>query len=85
MTWFILHRIHVVLMVETKGIHLTDSEDTESKRSVFDICNQHDQKIDWATFASKMRGRVVRFKVVDEDNWEARLNGMQFSENHKSV
>ena len=71
---------HEVYVVETKGIHLTTSEDTEYKRSVFDICNQHARKVDWATFVPEMRGRVVRFKVVDEDNWKARLNSMLSSE-----
>ena len=67
---------HEVFVVETKGIHLTRSEDTEYKRSVFDICNQHARKVDWAMFVPNMRSKVVRFRVVDEDNWEASLNGM---------
>ena len=67
---------HEVYVVETKGIHLAKSEDTEYKRSIFDICNQQARKVDWATFVPGMRGRVVRFKVVDEDNWKARLNSM---------
>ena len=25
-----------------------------------------------------MRSKVVRFEVVDEDEWQARLNGMLF-------
>ena len=68
-----------VFVVETKGIHLTGSEDTEYKRSVFDICNRYARKADWARFAPKMRCRIMRFEVVDEDKWEAHLNGMLFS------
>ncbi|MXZ17656.1 MAG: restriction endonuclease subunit R [Rhodothermaceae bacterium] len=73
---------HEVYVVETKGIHLAGSEDTEYKRSVFDICNQHARKVDWATFVPGMRGRVVHFKVVDEENWKARLNSMLSSQRH---
>lgn len=46
------------------------------KRSVFDVCNQHAKKKDWAEFVPAMRGRVMRFEVVDEDEWEKRLNTM---------
>ena len=58
---------HEVFVVETKGIHLTKSEDAEYKQSVIDICNQHARKSVWAMFAFGKRGRVIRLKVVDED------------------
>ena len=67
---------HQVFVVETKGIHLKDSPDAAYKRSVFDICSQHAKKTDWADFVPAMRGKVVRFEVVDEDEWQQRLNGM---------
>ena len=67
---------HQVFVVETKGIHLKDSPDAAYKRSVFDICSQHAKKTDWADFVPAMRGKVVRFEVVDEDEWEQRLNAM---------
>ena len=41
---------HEVFVVETKGVHLKASEDTEYKRSVFDICSEHARKADWAKF-----------------------------------
>lgn len=69
-----------VFVVETKGIHLTGSDDTEYKRSVFDICNRYAQKADWARFAPRMRSRMMRFEVVDEDKWEAHLNSVLFSD-----
>ena len=69
---------HQVFVVETKGVHLKESEDTEYKRSVFDICSEHARKADWAEFAPAMRSKVMRFEVVDEDEWQARLNGMLF-------
>ena len=67
-----------VFVVETKGVHLKASEDTEYKRSVFDICGEHARKADWAEFVPAMRSKVMRFEVVDEDEWQARLNEMLF-------
>ena len=70
---------HQVFVVETKGVHLKASEDTEYKRSVFDICGEHARRADWAEFVPAMRSKVMRFEVVDEDEWQARLNGMLFA------
>ena len=69
---------HQVFVVETKGVHLKASDDTEYKRSVFDICSDHARKADWAEFVPAMRNKAMRFEVVDEDEWQARLNGMLF-------
>ena len=71
---------HRVFVVETKGVHLKASEDTEYKRSVFDVCSEHARKADWAEFVPAMRTKVVRFEVVDEDEWQARLNGLLFAQ-----
>ena len=70
---------HQVFVVETKGVHLKAAEDTEYKRSVFDICSDHARKADWAEFVPAMRSKVVRFEIVDEDEWQARLNRMVFA------
>ena len=67
---------HRVFVVETKGLHLKEAADTVYKRCVFDICSEHAAKRDWAEFVPAMRGRVVNFEVVDEDEWEKRLNAM---------
>ncbi|MDE2764647.1 MAG: hypothetical protein OXK74_17990 [Gemmatimonadota bacterium] len=45
---------------------------------MFDICSEHARRADWAEFAPAMRSKVMRFEVVDEDEWQARLNGMLF-------
>ena len=71
---------HQVFVVETKGVHLKGSEDTEYKRTVFDICSEHAHKTQWAEFVPAMQDKALRFEVVDEDEWQARLNGMLFSE-----
>ena len=67
---------HQVFVVETKGVHLKGSEDTAYKRSVFDICSRHAKKTEWADFVPAMRKAAMRFEVVDEDEWEQRLNAM---------
>ena len=67
---------HQVFVVETKGVHLKEAADTAYKRSVFDICSEHARKADWADFVPAMQGKVVRYEVVDEEEWEQRLNGM---------
>ncbi|WP_420618850.1 DEAD/DEAH box helicase [Candidatus Poriferisocius sp.] len=70
---------HQVFVVETKGGHLKEAEDTEYKRSVFDICSDHARKADWAEFVPTMQNKVMRFEVVDQDEWQARLNEMLFA------
>ncbi len=67
---------HQVFVVETKGLHLGRSADTDYKRSVFDICSEHARQADWAEFVPAMRSKVMRFEIVDEDEWEQRLNAM---------
>ena len=65
-----------VFVMETKGLHLKHLEDTEYKRSVFDICSEQARKSDWAELVPAMEGKVMRFEVVDEEEWERRLNAM---------
>jgi type III restriction enzyme len=67
---------HKVFVTETKGMHMKRSADTEYKRSVFDLCNDHAETRDWSEFVPAMRGKVMRFEVVDEEEWEKRLNGL---------
>ena len=67
---------HQVFVTETKGLHLKDYEDTAYKRSVFDICSEQATKKDWSEFVPAMRNKVIRFEIVDEDEWNQRLNGM---------
>lgn len=67
---------HQVFVVETKGLHLKHSADTAYKRSVFDTCSRHARKADWAELVPAMRNKAMRFEVVDEGEWEQRLNAM---------
>ncbi len=65
-----------VFVVETKGLHLKGNKDTDYKRSVFAVCSEHAQRKEWADYVPAMRGMVMKFEVVDEDEWEKRLSGM---------
>ena len=67
---------HQVFVMETKGVHLKKFEDTDYKRSVFDVCTEHAKKTDWAKFVPAMQSRAMRFEIVDEDEWERKLNEM---------
>ncbi len=71
---------HEVFVLETKGVHLKDAEDTLYKRTVFDICSEHARKANWAEFVPAMRSNVVRFEVVDQEEWQERLNQMLFAQ-----
>ena len=64
-----------VFVMETKGV-FRDIMDTDYKRSVFDICTEHASRKDWAELVPAMRDKVMRFEIVDEDEWEQRLNAM---------
>ena len=67
---------HQVFVIETKGIHLRQAADTAYKRSVFDICSQHARKVDWAEFVPAMNGIGMHFEIVDEEEWQQRLNAL---------
>lgn len=67
---------HKVFVTETKGLHLRGGADTEYKRTVFDLCTQHALEKNWNEFVPAMRNKVVRFEVVDEEEWQRRLNAM---------
>ena len=50
--------------------------DTAYKQSVLDICNPHATARNWSEFVPAMKSQVVRFEVVDEDEWQNRLNAI---------
>ena len=46
------------------------------KRRVFDICSEHAARKDWADFVPALRDKVVKFEIVDEDEWGSHLISM---------
>ena len=65
-----------MFVIETKGLHLKQAAATTYKRSVFNICSEHPRKADWAEFVPAMNKIGMRFDIVDEEEWERRLNAM---------
>lgn len=70
-----------VFVVETKGKHLAGVKDAEGKltdtgykRDVFDVCSRLATETRWSELVPFMTSRRMRFEVVDEDGWKARLS-----------
>jgi type III restriction enzyme len=67
---------HRAFVLETKGLHLKRNADTEYKRTVFDVCNQHAEQAKWNDLVPQMKNKVLRYEIVDEDEWQKRLNSL---------
>jgi len=65
-----------VYVVETKGLHLIGSSDTDYKRKMFSLCTKEAKARSWAELGLVMKEKVLRFEVLAEDEWEAKLNEM---------
>jgi len=63
-----------IFLVETKGIHLKDNEDTLYKKSVFDLCNDLAKKKNFGELGFKFKDLPIRYEVVYEDEWKRKLN-----------
>lgn len=63
-----------VFVVETKGLHLKGSEDTEYKRSVFNLCNDLARETTTNQLGMELECQKVSYYVVDEDEWQQRFN-----------
>jgi len=48
--------------------------DTGYKRDVFDVCSRLATETRWSELVPFMTSRRMRFEVVDEDGWKARLS-----------
>jgi type III restriction enzyme len=65
-----------VYVVETKGIHLSGNPKTDYIKKVFDICTKQAKSRTWSELWLEMKDKNLRFKVLSEDEWEAKLNGI---------
>jgi type III restriction enzyme len=70
-----------VFVVETKGQHLAGVKDAQGKltdtgykRDVFTLCTSLAKQKSWSEFVPFMTSRTMRFEVVDEEGWKARLS-----------
>lgn len=62
-----------VYVVETKGVHLKEFEDTKYKRNVFKFCNELGKKVEWKEL-NKEFSKGIEFQVIDEKEWQRRIN-----------
>ncbi len=65
-----------VYVVETKGLHLIGSSDTNYKRRMFSLCNKEAKAKRWVDLGLMMKEKILRFEVLAEDEWESKLNEM---------
>lgn len=63
-----------VYVVETKGLHLKGSEDTNYKRDVFNVCNKLAEARSWAELGFSLPDREISFQVISEGEWQKKLN-----------
>lgn len=65
-----------IFVIETKGLHLKN-EDTDYKKSLFDLCNLHTPiSKNWSDLGLGFNEHVFEFRVVYSDEWENTLNGL---------
>ena len=62
--------------METKGLHLIGSPDTEYKQKMFSLCTREAKSRSWTQLGLEMKDKVLRFEVLAEDEWQAKLNEM---------
>ena len=63
-----------VFVVETKGLHLKGYDDTQYKRSVFDLCSTLAKETTRNQLGMELESKKVSFHVVDEEEWKSRFN-----------
>jgi len=69
-----------VFVVETKGIHLKQSEDTNYKTKLFNLCNERAQETTLTELGLKLPSKQISFLVIAEDEWQNRFNALFSSE-----
>jgi type III restriction enzyme len=65
-----------VFVVETKGMHLKEYEDTKYKRELFALCNERSKETTVTELGLKMHAEKVSFVIVDELEWQDRFNSL---------
>jgi len=65
-----------VFVVETNGIHLKNSEDTEYKKKLFNVCNERAKETTLTELGLKLSAKQISFLVVDESEWQNRFNAL---------
>ena len=53
--------------METKGLHLMGSSDTDYTRKMFSLCTREAKSRSWTELGLEMKDKVLRFEVLAED------------------
>jgi len=65
-----------VFVVETKGLHLKNSDDTNYKKALFNLCNERAEESTFTELGLTLPAKHITFLVVDESEWQARFNAL---------
>lgn len=63
-----------VYVLETKGVHLKENDDTRYKKNVFALCNELGAKKAWKELFDEFPNHNFEFQVVYEDEWQNEIN-----------
>ena len=63
-----------VYVLETKGVHLKENDDTRYKKNVFALCNELGAKKAWKELFDEFPDHNFEFQVVYEDEWQNEIN-----------
>lgn len=65
-----------VYVLESKGDQLLGSDDTDYKRSVFELCNDLTIEKNWHELELEQSDRSFHFEMLDEKSWKDQLNSL---------
>lgn len=65
-----------VYVLETKGVHLKENDDTLYKKNVFALCNELGAKKAWKDLFEEFPNRSFEFQVIYEDEWQQKINNL---------
>jgi len=51
-------------------------DSADYKRKMFSLCTKEAEARSWAELGPVIKDKVIRFEVLPEDEWEAKLNEM---------
>lgn len=63
-----------VYVLESKGDQLVGNDDTEYKRSIFDLCNEQAVEKSWQELDLGQSVKEFQFVMLDEKSWKDQLN-----------
>lgn len=63
-----------VFVLETKGVHLKENDDTRYKKDVFALCNELGARKPWKELFDEFPNHDFEFQVIFEDEWQSRIN-----------